>query len=863
MKLNKNVIFGLISIVLIALVALAYNMPVISGNQALLQPDIVNYKGSAESMHQYQKATGENVYWSDAMFSGMPTYQTGASYQYNMIKKIDQVLRFLPRPADYMFLLLAGFFILGLVLFKNWKYALMGAFLFGLGTYFVIIIEAGHNSKAHAIAYFAPLAAGIILLFKRKYILGLLLTTLFMALELNANHPQMTYYFGFVMGLFVIFEGLEAFKQKQIKAFGISLGLSVVALFLALGLNSTNYLATYEYGKLSTRGKNNVTLLQNEHSNHSGLNKDYITAWSYGKLETLNLFIPNFMGGGSTEPETYKKNLQESVQKAAGEVAAQYAAQNPQAKYEEIYPQALASMSQNISAIPTYWGDQPFTSGPAYQGAVVVFLFILGLFLVKGRYKWWLLSATLLSFILAWGKNFMPITDFFIDYVPFYDKFRAVSSILVMAEFTMPLLGALAVYRYFKDKTLSQETKKKILYYAGGGVVLFLVILYVAGGSMFSFTSEIDSQLPQAMAKGIKADRIAMFKADTLRTIVFVMLTLGLFLLYQFKVLKHKEIVIAGIAILSLIDVWGVDKRYLNDENFIPAQWVKNPFPTQMTDRMMQAAQSNPMVMQIAYKIPMNNVLNQIRENDKGHYRVFNRAVNTFNDASTSYFVNAIGGYHGAKLQNYQNIIDVYFTSDSIQKKQLGLSNRSLENILNMLNTRYVIVGNPQESQVMKNPNPAGNAWFVQQVLEAKDDNESIVKIGQIDIKNQAVVNNFSANKNYSSANANIELTKYLPFEIHYTSENANDGFAVFSEVFYDKGWQARIDGKEAPIVQTNYFLRGLEIPKGKHKIVFKFEPKSIQLGSTITLASNVIFALLILGGGFYFYKNRKEGNKI
>uniref|UniRef100_UPI0039A60810 YfhO family protein n=1 Tax=Ornithobacterium rhinotracheale TaxID=28251 RepID=UPI0039A60810 len=858
MKLSKNLIFGLISILVIALVALAYNMPVLSGNQALLQPDIVNYKGSAQSMHQYQAATGEKVYWSDAMFGGMPTYQTGASYPYNMVKKIDQALRFLPRPADYMFLLLAGFFMLGLVLFRNWKYALMGAFLFGLGTYFVIIIEAGHNSKAHAIAYFAPLAAGIILLFKRKYILGLLLTTLFMALELNANHPQMTYYFGFVMGLFIIFEAVEAFKQKEIKAFGTSLGLSAVALLLALGLNSSNYLATYEYSKLSTRGKNSVTLLQNEQSNHTGLDKDYITAWSYGKLETLNLFIPNFMGGGSTEPETYKKNLQKSVQQAASELAAQYAAQNPQVSYEQIYPQALDAMSQNISAIPTYWGAQPFTSGPAYQGAVVVFLFILGLFMVKGRYKWWLLSATLLSFVLAWGKNLMPLTEFFIDYIPFYDKFRAVSSILVIAEFTMPLLAALAVYRYFKDETLSPVAKKKIIYYTGGGVLAFLAIIYAVGSSIFPFAAEIDAQLPQAMAAGIKADRIAMFKADTLRTFIFVSLTLALLILHQSRVFKQKEIVIAGIALLSLIDLWGIDKRYLNDENFIPAQWVENPFPTQMSERMMQAAQHNPTIMQIAYKIPMNSALKQIKEKDKGHYRVFNRAVSTFNDASTSYFLNAIGGYHGAKLQNYQNIIDLYFATDSVQKKQLGLSAHSLENILNMLNTRYIIAGNPQEPQVVENPNAAGNAWFVQQVIKVKDDNEAILKIGQIEPKKQAVINHSKAGQTaYNTANAKIALSQYLPYEIRYTSQNENNGFAVFSEVFYNKGWRARIDGQEAPIVQTNYFLRGLEIPKGKHEIVFTFEPKSIRLGTAITLASNVIFILLALGSSLYLYKKR------
>ena len=857
-KINKNILFSLIALVFLAGVALIYNMPVISGNKALLQPDIVNYKGSAEEMLTFQKETGENTYWSDAMFGGMPTYQTGAKYDYNFIKKVDEVLRFLPRPADYIFILFGGFFILGLVLFRNWKYALLGSLLFGLGTYFFIIIEAGHNAKVHAIAYFAPLAAGIILLYRKKYILGFILTALFMALELVANHPQMTYYFGFVMALYVLFELIDAVKKKELKPFAISSLLSLGAIVLALGLNSTNYFATYEYSKASTRGKNTVTVLQNEHSNHSGLNKDYITAWSYGKLETMNLFIPNFMGGGSTGTDEYKKNLEKSIPEIAGGMASQYVAQDNRLNYQEVYAQIANSLSGNIQSIPTYWGNQPFTSGPAYQGAVVVFLFILGLFLVKGRYKWWLLSATLLSMFLAWGKNLMWFTDLFIDYVPFYDKFRAVSSVLVIAEFTMPLLAILAVYRFFKDKNLTQKFKQKILYYAGGGVVAFLLILWLMGGSLFSFESMIDSQLPDAMAKAIKADRIAMFKADTLRTLAFVVLTLALLIAYNLKVLKRKEIVIGGICLLTLIDLWGVDKRYLNDENFIPKQWVQNPYPTEMSDRMMQSAQQNPNIMQIAYRIPTNKVLSELKKQDPSHYRVFNQAVNTFNDASTSYFVNSVGGYHGAKLQNIQNIIDVYFSGDSIQDQKLGFKGNEYQNILSMLNTKYLIVGGGQEPNQIQNPNAAGNAWFVKELINAKDDNDAILKIGKIDFKNQAVVENAEKLKTGNSI-ANIQLKSYQPNKLIYQSSNNENGFAVFSEIFYDKGWIAKIDGKETPIIKTNYFLRGLEIPKGEHEIVFSFEPRSVELGNKVTLASNILFILIVLGGGFLLWRKRKE----
>lgn len=858
-KLNKNWIYSIGSLIVLAFIAILYNMPIFSGNQALLQPDIVNYKGSAQEMLVYQEKTHQNTYWSDAMFGGMPTYQTGAKYDYNIVKSIDKVIRFLPRPADYLFILFLGFFILGITLFKQWKYALLGAILFGLGTYFFIVIEAGHNSKIHAVAYFAPLMAGIILLFKKKYLSGFLLTVLSMALELNANHPQMTYYFGFVVLLYIIFEGGEALKKKNLKAFFRSSILSVVAVILAMGLNSTNYLATYEYGKESTRGKNTITLLQNEKSNHSGLDKDYITMWSYGKLETLNLFIPNFMGGGSSGTDPYKKNLQKAIPLAAGEMASQYTAQDKSLNFQEVQAQIAHQMQGYIQGIPTYWGQQPFTSGPAYQGAVVVFLFILGLFLVKGKCKWWLLSATTLSILLAWGHNLMWLSDFFIDYIPFYDKFRAVSSILVIAEFTMPLLATMAVYRFFKDETLTKRFKQKVLYYAGGSVVLLLFIFYFAGGTLFSFHSDIDTQLPSALVKGIKEDRISMFKEDTLRTLVFVVLSLGLLILYHLKILKNSLMVILGLAFLSLIDLWGIDKRYLNDEDFIPKQWVEHPFPTQMSERMWQAAQNNSAVRQIAYRIPINQTLAELKKKDSTHFRVFNQTTSTFNDASTSYFVPSVGGYHGAKLQNYQNIIDIYFSQDSLQNTKLGIKNHAYLNILNMLNTKYFIGGDAQQPQVIENPERLGNAWFVDEVILAKDDNDAILKIGAINAKKQAVLINTDNIKAIKSEGASLKLKHYLPNRLTYESNNSNPGFAVFSEVYYPKGWVATIDGTPANIIKTNYFLRGLSIPAGKHTIVFQFEPKSVRLGNKITLASNILLFLIILGAVGYYFKNKKS----
>lgn len=787
-------------------------------------------------MQQFRQETGKQTYWSDAMFGGMPTYQTGAQYEHHWVKKLDETLRFLPRPADYMFLMFAGFFLLGMVLFRNWKFAFLGATLFAMGTYFFQLYEAGHNSKAHAIAYFAPLTAGVILLYRRNYIWGFILTALFMALQLVANHPQMTYYLGLALIIYVIIQAVDSFKKKEIKSFIISSALALFAVFLGLGMNASGALATLEYGESSTRGKNDVTLIEGQ--NHEGLNKDYITNWSYGTLETLNLFIPNFMGGGSVVPPEYKENTRASLTQAQSQEEYEY-------------------FAQAVDYIPTYWGTQPFTSGPAYQGAVVILLFILGLFLVKGKMKWWLAIATLLSILLAWGKNMMWLTDFMIDFFPMYDKFRAVSSILVIAEFAMPLLAVIAVYKFFKDPELTTENKKTILMYAGGGTIVLLLIFWLLGGSIFSFSTDMDNQLPAYLKEGIRKDRIALFKADTLRTLVFVLLALGLLFASLFRKIRHKEIVIFGLALLTLIDLWGIDKRYLSDENYIPKQYVDHPFPTEMTDRLYNEAQANPTLMQIAYRVPKNKMLADLRKQDPGHYRVFDMAGNTFNDASVSYFANSVGGYHGAKLQNIQNIIDIYFAQDTVLQKKLGIV-RKEQQILDMMNTKYFIVPGQNEDQIMPNPNAAGNAWFVRELVSVADANEAIVKAGQIDPKNQAVTVGKSGKFNVDS-NSVIQLKSYQPDRLVYRSSNPEKGFAVFSEMFYKDGWKAAIDGAPKEIVKTNYFLRGLEIPAGEHEIVFEFRPQVVETGKIITLGSNILFLLLTLVGIYWWWKNRKN----
>lgn len=870
---NKNLIFSIVSIAVMALIAIIYCSPVLSGD-SILQPDIVNYRGSAEEMKTFETQTGENIYWSDAMFGGMPTYQTGASYDFDMIKSIDHFFRFLPRPADYIFLLFAGFFILGLVLFKNWKYALAGSIFFAMAAYYFIIIGAGHNAKVHAIAYFAPLAAGILLLYQKKYILGFVLTALFMGLELSANHPQMTYYFFLVMLVYFFVELFNAFKLKEIKSFAVSTGLLIAACLIGLGLNSGRLLSTYEYSKETTRGQSDMTLLQ---ENTKGLNHDYITGWSYGKLETFNLFIPDFMGGASQPDENNLKNYIAEFQKQQHVV-------NLDDEFDAQLFDYLAS-----SPVSTYWGDQPGTSGPAYQGAVVVFLFFIGLFLVRNkwtRYKWWLLGATVLSIILAWGKNFEFLTNLMIDYFPFYDKFRAVSSMLVMAEFTMPLLAALTLYVFVKDSELTDEFKKKILIYAGGGVVGLLVIFYLFGGNLFGFMTDYDLMAKQqlmdvvkqynesaygtwdsvmnSLNSALKQDRIAMFKADTLRTLIFVLLTLGLMFLYLTNKLKSSISLVLGITVLALVDGWQIDKRYLNNDNFVDKMFVDNPFPTQYSPKLLNGAKENFRLAGIAQKVPFNRTLDSLKTADKSNYRVFDNVFSTFNDATTSYFAHSIGGYHGAKLRNYQDIIDLYF-SGSPRAEKLGISQANMEDILNLLNTKYLIHGNSNSPLVQLNRNAYGPVWLASDIKWVNDSNEEILALKDTDLNSTVVLNSKYKGQAETSAtadNSNIKLTDYRPDRLTYSANVSSPKLAVFSEIYYPHGWTVKVDGKERPLLKADYFLRAVQLQKGDKQIVMEFKPQIIQTGKTMTLAFNVLFVLIVLGGGYMWWKNRSTEEK-
>ncbi|MDR1877924.1 MAG: YfhO family protein [Flavobacteriaceae bacterium] len=832
MKKNSYLLPVIGCLFVFIIVSFSYFTPLLSGKY-ISQPDIIHYKGGAHELEEYRKAHNEDTYWSNSMFGGMPTYQMGASYPLDIIKNIDRIIRIFPTPASYIFLLLSGFFLLGMVWLKNWKYALLGSIMFAFSTYFFIIISAGHNAKVHTIAYFAPFVAGVYLLYQKKYTWGFILTTLFLSLQIAANHPQMTYYLFLALGVFGIIELIYAIKEKSYKFFATSTGLFILAILLSVGMNATRLLSTYEYSQETTRGRSELTISKSNNPSDKGLNTDYITHWSYGILETANLFIPNFMGGGNNEKGFKPDHLQPALQQNI--------------RSEEEY----ARFQQNFNG--SYWGEQPGTVGPAYQGAIVIFLAFLALFYYKGKYKWWLVSATLLSFLLAWGKNFGIFTYFMIEYFPLYNKFRAVSSALVISEFTIPLLAVLGIYSYFKDETLTSEYKKKVLYITSGITLGVLLIFYLFGMSLFDFhTASEGNNIGYEILEAIRKDRFDLFQSDVMRTFFFVLLTAVLLWVAQIKSFRSRYAILA-IAALSLVDLWGVNKRYLNDENFVDKQYYRNPFPTEVTESQLQKAETDPTLARIVNTVPINQVLEAIQTNDTAHYRVFNLLLSPFNETNTSYFHQSVGGYHGAKLRRYQDIIDFYL-SDSINFP-----------ILDMLNTKYIITAD-SIIRPIPNPNNNGNAWFVNETVFAKNADEELLQLGKINNKKQAVVSaQYQKELNIpvsADTLSSIELKNYAPNALTYASDSKTEKLGVFSEIFYPYGWKAAIDGKEVPIYRANYTLRALKIPAGRHTITFTFDPPVIHKGKIITLITFSIFVLLSAGLLFQNFKRKKNIDK-
>lgn len=801
------------AIIIFLVISLVYMSPVLSGKK-IKQGDISQWKGMSKEIRDFRQETGEEPLWTNSMFGGMPAYQISVKYTNNLIKDVDRILRLgLPRPADYVFLTMLGFFILLLAFRVNPWLSIVGAIAFAFSSYFFIILEAGHNSKAHAIAYMAPVIAGVYLTYRGKFILGSALTLLFVALEVSTNHLQITYYLIIILLALGIAELIHHIRHNEFPKFLKATGLLLVAGLLAVGPNITNILLTNEYSPYTIRGESELT--ENQDNKTSGLDKDYATQWSYGIQETVSLMIPNVKGGGTGM-------IGNKVDDLSG--------------VDRQWRQAI--QQQNA-----YWGNQPFTSGPVYVGAVIFFLFILGLFIVRNHLKWALLAVTILSVMLAWGHNMMWFTDFFLEYIPGYNKFRTVSMTLVIAELAIPTLAMMTLYQLYHDRE-KLKRKQKQFFIALGLTAGLALIFYITPTTFFDFFSSqevraFDQQQtnqPQyadqiaVFTEQLKQVRIDIFRADTLRSIFFILIAGGLLFLYSRKMLKSGGL-IAAVGFLVLIDMWPVNKRYLNDDHFVSKSRVERPFQASGADKQIMA-DADP------------------------NFRVYNIAVNTFNDASTSHFHKSIGGYHGAKLRRYQELIDYHIKENNMA-------------VLNMLNTKYFIVqGENGRPQAQRNPDALGNAWFVENYQMVEDADEEIAALSSFNPEQTAIVDKqfsdalqgFSSPENPSGS---IELVDYQPNQLRYESQSPQKQLAVFSEIYYPKGWKAYIDGAPAEHFRVNYVLRAMVIPKGDHTIEFKFEPNSYYTGETIALITSILVILIVLGGlGYEVKRNYFENEK-
>jgi hypothetical protein len=800
-----------VAILVFALASIIYFHPILKGEK-LKQSDITQFRGMVKDINDFRADTNAEPYWTGASFSGMPAYPISAYYPNDFVRSLDKLLRFLPRPADYTFLYFLSFFVLMMALKVHWRLAILGALAFGFSTYLIIIFGAGHNSKAHAIAYMPLVLAGVLWVFQRRFLLGFIVTGLAMALEIYTNHIQMTYYLGFCLLILGIVELFHAIKEKKIVLFAKQAAVIIAAVVLGIGANAPRLMALKEYSENSTRGKSELTInLDGSNKERTqGLDKAYITQYSYSKLETFNLFIPRFMGGGTVERLGKDSNFYQFIEAKAGEKAA-------------------ADYSKQVL---TYWGDQPIVEAPAYIGAVIFFLFFLGIFSVKGRLKHWLVAATVFSIILSWGRNFEVVTNFFIDYVPLYNKFRAVSSIQVIAELCVPVLGALGLKEFFSPEITEvekQEVLKKAVFGFGGLIVVGFGLAHLFGAFEGLRDAQQYSEVP-GFLDAVIADRKAMLFSDTIRSLILVLISGGI-LWFFLKGKVTSVFAIVGLTLFILFDLIAVNKNYTykNDESWQKARKIEKPFIASVADKT---------ILQ-----------------DKTHYRVANFTVDLMNDGSTSYFHNSIGGYHAAKLGRYQELFDFQIAKNNMQ-------------VLNMLNTKYFIIADDNGvPKAQKNSDVNGNVWFVDALIPVENANEEIQTLDAINTKTAAVI---LENDYKNSAiqfpiqpdlTATINLLNNNVTSLNYRSKAVSAQFAVFSEIFYKEGWNSYIDGKLTPHFRVNYVLRGMKIPAGTHEIKFKFEPKVIEQGKVLSLMSYAL--LFFVPIGWFFYEKKKNINNV
>lgn len=828
---NKNILSIVAAILAFAVITLIYFSPVLQGKR-IKQHDIEMHLGMSQEINQFHEATGEQTLWTNAPFGGMPAWNISVQPKGNLTNPVYKGLSLgFPHPIGSVFICMLGFFVLLLVLDCGFWISFIGAIAYGFTSYLFIVIGAGHNAKAMAMAYMAPVIAGVLLAYKGKYLWGWLLTAFAMAFEVRTNHLQITYYLALIIVILVIAELISDIKNKKLgHFFKASVGLAVAAIIGVLTCSTALY-GNYEFGKETTRGK--PVLASDQDNQTTGLDRDYITQWSYGKGETWTLLIPNAKGGAS----------------------AYIGKQNP------ALDKADRQFKDTIAQQNAYWGDQPMTSGPVYVGAIVVFLFVLGALTVKGKLKWALLIATLLSILLSWGKNFMGFTNFFLDYIPGYDKFRAVSMTLVIAEITMPLLGFLGLAELMKDPDGFQKNIKKF-YIALGITAGICLLFYLAPKTFFSFLSQGEAEQFAAMSKGkdgavyaqfasqLEDVRVAIFRKDALRSLLFIILAAVPLFLYGKGKLKG-QIAFPILAVLVLADMFPIDKRYLNNDKFVSKEQYSKPFTASAADQYI------------------------LNDNDLD-FRVADITKDMFNDASTCYFHKSLGGYSGAKLRRYQDVISQYLGSELNQLRgaktaQDLMLSLSQQKVINMLNTKYVIF-NPN-AQPFPNANALGNAWVVNDIRWVSTPNEEIDAIAETNLAHAAIINREFAQQvgNYQLTDSivpEITLEDYQPNKLTYRfrpalrqAQGPQDAnyLVVFSEIWTEKGWKMYVDGQEQPLLRANYILRAALIPNGEHDIVMEYAPKAYKVGNTVSFASSLIMILGLIGALIYTFKPKKE----
>ncbi len=880
-SLSQEILPHAIAILIFVAITFLYFNPMLTGDKVINQGDILQGKGASKELADYRAShNGEEALWTNSMFSGMPAFQISTYYYGNLARYIDKVLSLgFPHPSRLLFIALLGFYILLIALSVNPWLSIAGAVAFALSTYDLVILTAGHNSKMGALGYAPMVLAGVLLVFyRKKYLLGAAVTALAVSLEIRANHLQITYYLFIVLLVLGVTEFISTISNKQWKHFFTSVALLIMCGLLGVLSNLSLLWSTSEYGAETIRGKSE---LSSNTQSKGGLDEDYAFGWSEGKMETFTLLIPGFNGGSSDERLSENSNTAKALeaQGATGEQLQQY-----------------------LSQMPLYWGDKPFTSGPAYLGAITCFLFVLGMFLLKGKLKWWLFSASVLGIMLSWGHNFFWFNDLFFKYFPAYNKFRTVEMTLVIPQLCFPILAFLTLAKIVTGEFDSKEVIKKVktTLYIVGGLCLFFVVL---GSAFFDFGSRTDQQFPDWLVKSLTEDRKSLMRMDALRSLIFISLSGGLIWLFCLNRIK-QNLLLYGTVVLVFADMFFVGKRYLNDNDFVnKSDYDAHYNPTQADEQILR---------------------------DKSlDYRVLNYATNTFNDSRTSYFHKSVGGYHAAKLRRYQELIE-----NQISKQSAG--------VIDMLNTKYLIIPTGKEgaTQVRQNSSAVGNAWFPDSIIFVANADEEMNHIGNMyemkmldgssfTVNNKSVtvatignhdkikvdtadvdVSSFPmflgmsdtfgiaerVNKNATTeryvttkskgasekffivknfydfnprkdaiidkrfedymkgytvtpdSNRTIKLISYQPNDLVYESKASHEALAVFSEIYYGNGWKAFVDGKEKPHIRVNYVLRAMRIPAGEHKIEFKFEPESYFVGEKVALASSLLILILFFG---------------